>query len=259
MVTGKTNAREVWERFWSQRKVQDIYPPVTDIVKELIGVVDSLKNKRVLEIGAGTGRTGIKLAELGADVMLLDYSVQSLRMIKGLTEESMATVGLILANALNSPLNDNSFDIVIHQGLLEHFNKPLTLLDENVRLLKPGGYLLVDVPQTFHIYTFLKHALMLVNKWFGGWERQFTLASLSNLMKKYRLKVVHIYGDWSRPGIFYKILRAGLAKFKIQLPMYPKYLGPLTKKFYNYQTRLRNKRFFLYTVLSIGVIARKEG
>jgi len=211
--------------------------------------------KRILEVGAGTGRDSVKLSQHGADVHTLDYSPESLRLIRSQLEKD--EVSLILADALCSPLPDNSFDIVFHQGLLEHFTTPFPLLKENYRILKKGGLLLVDVPQTLHIYTLIKHKLMFFGLWFAGWERQFTVASLCRLLRNCGFEPVHVYGDWSRPGIFYKIVREIFRRVSITLPMYPRYFGKLTEKFYALQHRLRRKRIFLYTVLSIGVIARK--
>lgn len=167
-------------------------------------------------------------------------------------------VTCILADALVSPLPDNAFDIVFHQGLLEHFPSPYPLLRENHRVLKKDGLVVVDVPQTFHPYTVMKHALMFLGVWFGGWERQFTIDSLARLLEQTGFEPVHVYGDWSRPGVVYKILRMVLQKIKISLPMYPTYFGALTQKFYALQKRLRRKRLFMYTALSIGIIARKR-
>ncbi|MEO0190651.1 MAG: hypothetical protein ABIL18_06695, partial [candidate division WOR-3 bacterium] len=81
---------------------------------------------------------------------------------------------------------------------------------------------------------------------------------LGNLLKSHNLEAIHYYGDWSRPGIIYKIFREILLRFKISLPMYPEYFGKLTKGFYGLQYILRHKKIFLYTVLSIGIIARKK-
>lgn len=258
MAADKSGAADsrVWDRFWVDKKAAQIYPPVTDIVLELRRVLPDLARMKVLEIGAGTGRTGIALAALGARVFMLDYSVNSLRMMK--EEVGERDIQLVLADALRAPFPDGSFDVVIHQGLLEHFKSPFPLLGENLRLLKPGGHLLVDVPQTIHGYTLMKQVLMLVGRWFGGWERQFTATALIRLAHGYGLEVVHAYGDWSRPGVFYKLLRLGLRKVGISLPMYPSYLGRLTAGFYRWQTCLRNKRLLLYTVLSVGIIARKR-
>ncbi|MEO0141960.1 MAG: class I SAM-dependent methyltransferase [candidate division WOR-3 bacterium] len=251
--------KALWDKFWAGRRLEEIYPPVTDIVVELKGITE-ISNKRILETGAGTGRDGIRLSQEGADVYLLDYSWESLMLINDYLKKNQKLkhkVSLIMADALQTPFKEKTFDVVFHQGLLEHFPSPTPLLKENKRILKDNGILLVDVPQTFHIYTILKQILMFIGEWFGGWERQFTINSLKRLLRGQNFEPIHFYGDWSRPGIFYKILRQILGRLNVNLPMYPEYLGCITKKFYLLQDRLRRKRLFLYTTLAIGVIARK--
>lgn len=51
------------------------------------------------------------------------------------------------------PLPDDSCDVVYHSNMLEHFRRPdaLRLLDECLRVLKPGGILRVAVPDLEHI------------------------------------------------------------------------------------------------------------
>jgi ubiquinone/menaquinone biosynthesis C-methylase UbiE len=191
----------------------------------------------------------------GGDIYLVDYSKESLRLVRSYMKKD--EVKLIFADATHTPFKDNAFDVIFHQGLLEHFVSPYALLQENYRILKKDGLLLVDVPQTFHLYTIMKKILLFIGLWFAGWERQFTIRSLANLLEKNRFEPLYCYGDWSRPGIAYKVLREILKKFKIKLPMYPGYLGRLTKNFYNWQHNLRKKKLFLYTVLSIGIIAKK--
>lgn len=209
----------------------------------------------ILEVGAGTGRDSVKMRSHGAKVFLLDYSGESLRLARqNLGSEEVV---LVLANGLTSPFPDNTFDVVFHQGLLEHFRSPHRLLEENRRILKKGGLIVVDVPQTIHFYTLVKHMLQAAGLWFAGWERQFTIRSLSDLLKIHGFQPVHFYGDWSRPGIFYRMARQAAAKAGIRLPMYPGYLGSLTEKYYALQERFRKKHFFMYTTLSIGIIARK--
>ncbi len=227
---------------------------MTNIAEELERISE-LKGRKILEVGAGTGRDGLRMRALGADVYLLDYSRESLRIIRLLSGED--PVKMILGDARNCPFGAGTFDIVFHQGLLEHFHSPWHLLLENTRILKKGGLLIVDVPQTFHVYTLMKHLLMILGLWFGGWERQFTPGSLSGLLEKLGFEVVRVYGDWSRPGVIYKVIRQVFMKVGIVLPMYPKFLGAFTVRWYRLQSRLRKKRLLLYTVLSIGVIARK--
>lgn len=244
----------IWDKFWTGRQVREIYPPVTDITRELQPFIN-LTQKKILEVGAGTGRDGLKMHGLGAQAYLLDYSSESLRLAR--QNLGADQVVLILANGLASPFPDGAFDVVFHQGLLEHFRSPHGLLAENRRILKKDGLLVVDVPQTFHPYTILKQLLQAAGLWFAGWERQFTVRSLADLLKTHGYQPIHCYGDWARPGIFYRMARQAAVKIGIRLSMYPRYFGKLTEKFYALQERLNKKRFFLYTTLSIGIIARK--
>lgn len=253
-TTPQSDKTAVWDEFWAGKDPASIYPPVTNIAHELKDRT-VLQGAKILEVGAGTGRDSIALSAFGADVNILDYSRESLRLARASMHGEAVT--LLLADALHCPTESEHYDVVFHQGLLEHFKSPYALLRENYRVLKKGGLLVVDVPQTFHVYTLIKHVLMVMNLWFAGWERQFTIGSLSRLLKISGFQSVYFYGDWSRPGILYKIVREIGKKVGVVLPMYPRFFGAITRAFYHLQNRLRKKRLFLYTVLSIGIIARK--
>ncbi len=250
---------EVWDRFWAQRMDLDVYPPVTDIASEISKVLPDVRGMKIIEIGAGTGRTSIELARRGAYVTVLDISPQSLELAKRFASHAdprtQKRLHYILADGLKPPLEPESFDLLFHQGLLEHFRNPFPLLKANHRLLKPGGLIVVDVPQTFHVYTILKHVQMLLGGWFAGWERQFTPASLARLLRSVGFEPVHAYGDWAMPSMFYRALRIILKKAGIKLTMYPKI--SVDSVFSRLCERLRRKGLFHWTVLSFGIIARK--
>jgi len=155
---------------------------------------------------------------MGAQVWTLDYSEESLRLM-GANLRSPVTI--VCGDALSLPLCSDSFDLVFHQGLLEHFRRPELLLAENFRILKPGGYVLVDVPQRFHYYTLAKHALMLVGKWFAGWETEFSAGELARLIEEQGFQVQGMYGHNLYPPIWYRGVRRILLKAGLRLPMFP--------------------------------------
>lgn len=251
---------EIWDRVWAERMDLDVYPPVTDIASEIARVVPDVRGLKIIEIGAGTGRTSIELARRGAEVTILDISERSLELAKKFAEkadpQTQKQLHYLLADGLNPGLESESFDILFHQGLLEHFRNPFPLLQANRRLLRPGGLIVVDVPQTFHVYTLLKHVQMLFGRWFAGWERQFTPASLGRLLRCVGFEPICTYGDWARPSLDYRIHRMSLKKLGINLPMYPRFA--VDSWFSRLAERLRRKKLFLWTVLSIGMIARKK-
>jgi ubiquinone/menaquinone biosynthesis C-methylase UbiE len=177
----------------------------------------------VLEVGGGSGRDSIRIKTLGGDVYVLDYAESSLKTIKEQIVEEDINLKLIKGDAFKLPFKDNSFDIVFHQGLIEHFLNPEIILRENVRVLKSGGLILVDAPQRYHLYTLLKHILIFFNKWFAGWETEYSIKELENMLKNEGVKkIISVYGDWMNPSILYRILREIFFKFGIKLPLYPK-------------------------------------
>jgi ubiquinone/menaquinone biosynthesis C-methylase UbiE len=248
-----------WSRFWRERAaIEDVYPTEGRVVEEILAALP-VRGKRVLEVGAGSGRDSVSLAEAGATAVLLDYSTPSLEVARGVAERAGARVHLVRADALRMPFRDGTFDVVFHQGLLEHFRDPMPLLRENVRTLGVGGVLLVDVPQRFHLYTVLKHALIAMGKWFAGWETEFTIGELERLMRTAGVNVTRRYGSWMVPGLFYRSVRVVLLRSRIvRLPLFPPPVPVVSRILSLVRERFRNTRASFYTYFVIGALGRKE-
>src|SRR5574344_2071544 len=176
----------VWNRFWdSKNDIDKVYPSSPTILKAILKNFPRLEGKKILEVGAGSGRDSAELARRGADVYVLDFAEGSLKIVNGLLirEHLEENLHLVRGDAFHAPFPDGTFDLVFHQGLAEHFTDPKPLIRENFRIVRPGGYCLCDVPQTVHPYTVIKHILIAMDKWFAGWETQFTMAQLKSLMR----------------------------------------------------------------------------
>jgi SAM-dependent methyltransferase len=249
----KSSEKKHWDSYWeASRNLDDVYSNDGRIIAHLQEHVD-FSGKMVLEVGAGTGRDSEDIAIRGGTVYTLDYSEESLNLMN---DSLSNTAGIICGDAKAIPLRDESFDIVFHQGLLEHFRDPETLVDENRRILKKGGILLIDVPQRFHYYTLLKHALMLIGKWFAGWETEFSPAALRRLVEARGFQVIGFYGENLFPPIWYRGLRRILLGCGIRLKMHPNEPRILRRCRETYKRRFP-KTVVWNTSMIIGCIARK--
>ena len=164
----------------------------------------------------------------------------------------------VCGDATRMPFRDCAFDLVFHQGLLEHFRDPMPLLGENYRVTAKGGLCLIDVPQRFHPYTIAKHVLIAFNRWFAGWETEFSPDGLKRLMRTAGFEIVRVGGDWMVPGFFYRSLRYGLLRAHLaRLPLYPREvwgIGPLLRRF---RAFFRKQRLGPYTFAMVNVLARR--
>ena len=104
------------------------------------------KTKRILEVGAGTGRYSVTLAKEGFSVTAVELVAHNLEILKSKldgTEDIRALQG----NALDlSRFPDESFDLTLVLGPLYHLytkEDKLRALSEAARVTKPGGILMV--------------------------------------------------------------------------------------------------------------------
>lgn len=102
-------------------------------------LLGDLKNKKVLDVGAGTGRLATELARRNAEVTALDISPKMLEVLRHKDRRIKTVVG----SAETLPFADETFDWVVAAFLIVHLDQPKYFFEEAYRVLKPGGRLLV--------------------------------------------------------------------------------------------------------------------
>lgn len=105
--------------------------------------LEKCSGNKILDIGAGTGKYSIALANEGYDVTAIELVKHNLRVIQSKSDLVKAYQG----NAIDlSKFSDKSFDIVLLFGPMYHLcndDDKLKALSEAKRVLKDDGFILV--------------------------------------------------------------------------------------------------------------------
>ncbi|MGH7741354.1 MAG: class I SAM-dependent methyltransferase [Candidatus Eiseniibacteriota bacterium] len=248
-----------WESYWKGHADLDrTYSTGGRLAREVMAD-GPVAGRRVLEVGAGSGRDTLALARAGAIAFVLDYSPASLELVRRQAREQGVAVHLVRADALAMPFRDGTFQVVFHQGLLEHFRDPMPLLRENARITARAGRVIVDVPQTLHLYTAMKQTLIALNAWFAGWETQFSPGQLERLCALAGLRVKRTYGEFMVPGLAYRVVREVFKRLSGRAaPLDPR--GPRwwNDSWERIRRRVLATRFGLHLAHVIGTVAEKS-
>lgn len=102
--------------------------------------------KKILELGTGGGEFMSVLKKRGYNVIGLDILPNKILLEKGYDiRKCDLNEGL--------PFKKSSFDVVIGLEVLEHLYNPYEMMKEIRRVLRPGGYAIISMPNTASIFS----------------------------------------------------------------------------------------------------------
>lgn len=189
---------------------------------------ETLAGKLVLDAGCGTGEFSRRAAAAGARVVALDIGPRLVRVAKRKTPELQGVVGTLMA----LPFPDNAFDDLICSEAIEHTVSPRLAVLELCRVLKPGGKLVLTVPNRRWYFA------LLIARWFNlrpyhGNEHWVTRKQLHRWLSDGRCRVESAWGFHLIPFIF-----------------------PVTYRFIDYCDRFGTRLGTL--MVNLGVVACKD-
>ncbi len=135
--------REGYDR-WSEIYDGEDNPLVALESMHLPRLLGPVRGLRCADIGCGTGRHALALAEAGAEVVAVDFSTGMLEQARAKPgAERVRFIEHDLARPL--PLADASFDRVLCCLVLDHIAELEALFVELRRICRPGGFVLASV------------------------------------------------------------------------------------------------------------------
>lgn len=121
-----------------KRKPESAYPSM--LTAYLFNRFKMKGGERLLELGCGRGDFLLAFQDLGLECDGIDRSDFCLK------KEIPLRVKCLDISRDELPFADNSFDVVYHKSVLEHFYNPDNLMKETYRVLKPGGKVIILTP-----------------------------------------------------------------------------------------------------------------
>jgi len=141
--------RQFWVNYWESKEGLSVNIPANYLFhQELATIINSQKVKTAIELGGFPGYYAVFLRKyFKLDVTLLDYFVH-----QPVTNELLRANGLhetdihIIETDLFNHQESKQYDLVLSCGLIEHFNDTADIIQRHIDFLKPGGTLMITLP-----------------------------------------------------------------------------------------------------------------
>ncbi len=150
----KVSIRKFWDRITNfYYKNYGEFLPYSE-KKVYLKLIGNLKNKKIIDLGCGSGTFSVFLANKGATVFGIDFSIQQIKLAKkNLRKRKRVRNRLFFITKDIEYLKgfkDQSFDIAISVHTIHYVNNLNKSLKEIYRILKPGGKLIFSISHPFN-------------------------------------------------------------------------------------------------------------
>lgn len=128
---------------WLKKKGHYVYSPYRKMMDLIEINLD--KNKVVLDAGCGDGKKTFYFSKFVKEIYGIDINSIDVEIAK----EEYGNIGNLLfkvSSVDQLPFKDASFDLVYSTWVIEHLKEPHKFINECYRVLKPGGVLILWVP-----------------------------------------------------------------------------------------------------------------
>jgi len=146
----------------------------------------------VLEVGFGSGRILARIAkERNCRCVGVDVADDAFTSLSFFSQQQRVKVEAIKGDGFSLPFKDQSFDVVYSEGVIEHFpiGRAAEMVREHARVCRPGGLVIVSVPNKLAFFHSLTK-LLLGQRFLFYPESSLSTFELSRLMTRAGLILV---------------------------------------------------------------------
>ncbi len=144
--------------FYTKQQVKKHHKLITKILAYGNLSVEDLKSKTILDAGCGTGEKSIFFAKHGAKVTAIDLSSGQLKVLKEKIKIEKLDIVVKKKDIVNDDLLDlGTFDVVVCTGVLHHTEAPYKGFLNLLKLLRPGGVIIIAL---YHKYARIRYRLI---------------------------------------------------------------------------------------------------
>lgn len=159
------------------------------LLKKLNFDISQLKNKKVLDMGCGSGRFSVAFARLGPkQVYGVDLGDHGLKIGNKLSKKfNLKNLIFKKSSVLSLPFKNNYFDFVFCKGVLHHTGNLKKALNEFVRVINVNGY--------GYLYLYGKGGIF----WYS---RKKMRKIMKNIPYEFTMNVLKLYGMPAERTVF---------------------------------------------------------
>ena len=119
-------------------------------VLSIISKVRKCQKLNILDIGSGEGGTSKVLSE---DNNVISFDTNKIRLLR--QQNSFPDINLLCGSSSSLPFKNNSLDLIILQGVLEHLDNREKLIDDLYSLLNDDGIIYLSTPNKFSLFNII--------------------------------------------------------------------------------------------------------
>lgn len=165
---------------------KDDYPPILEELKQL-------QFQNLLDVGCGTGPMIELLTKEYPDKQYTGLDLTP-KMIETANAKHLANSTFLVGDSENMPFHDACFDVIICANSFHHYPNPQLFFDGAVRILRPGGTLILRDYTSFRIMVWLmNHVEMPIANLVGhGDVRCYTTDTIKSFVDTAGLSIIKL-------------------------------------------------------------------